>query len=95
MRGPEIFNVTMTNANQEYSQELPARTMQVLIKCQDGTAMRVAFVTGKVAAPTAPYYTIVANGILEIRGLDSGEAFTIYVASAGVGKIVEWLYWVH
>jgi hypothetical protein len=89
---PTLYNVTMTNANTEYSQALPAKTKRFSIKTRDGTAFRTAFVAGKVAAPTAPYETVPANweyyeDLLYVTGL------TLYFGCAAAGKIVEITVW--
>jgi hypothetical protein len=89
---PTIYNVTMTNADTEYSQLLPANTKRFSIKTRDGTAFRTAFVTGKVAAPTAPYQTVPANwhyweDLLYVTGL------TLYFGCGVAGKIVEITVW--
>jgi hypothetical protein len=89
---PAIYNVTMTNANTEYSQALPANCDKFTIKCQDGTAFRLAYVTGKVAAPTAPYRTIDANVVKSEDGLSLAST-TLYFACASAGKIIEIEAW--
>lgn len=88
---PAIYNVTLTNANTEYSQALTL-AKKILVHCRDATSIiRLAFVTGKVAAPTEPYLTIPAT----IAYNDDGILFTgtIYVASATAGAVVEILAW--
>ena len=82
------YAVTMTNADTEYSQVLPDYTGHVMLRCRDGTAMRYAFVTGKVASPTEPYFTILANKDRRIDNL-SLVGKTIYFASGSTGKIAE------
>jgi hypothetical protein len=89
---PTLYNVTMVNADFEYSQLLPAKTKRFSIKTRDGTAFRTAFVTGKVAAPTAPYETVPANweyyeDLLYVTGL------TLYFGCGVAGKIVEITVW--
>jgi hypothetical protein len=54
----DIFNVTMTNANEQYSLEIPNGCKTISVTIRDGVSgasYRVAYVTGKVATPTAPY----------------------------------------
>jgi len=82
------YAVTMTNADTEYSQVLPDYTGHVMLRCRDGTAMRYAFVTDKVASPTEPYFTILANKDRRIDNL-SLVGKTIYFASGSTGKIAE------
>ena len=88
---PAIYNVTMTLADTEYSQALPAQTKKFTIHTRDGTAFRLAYVTGKVAAPTEPYFTIPTNGIKSEDYLTT--SVTLYFACAAAGKIVEIEAW--
>lgn len=90
-----IYNVTMTNANQEYSQALPAGTKSFSASIQDGDSsfnVRYAFVTGKVATPTAPYLKY--NGAVEFSSdelhYDSG---TLYFACSSAGKVMQIIAW--
>jgi hypothetical protein len=89
---PTIYNVTLTSANTEYSQALPANTKRFSVHLRDYATFRVAYVTGKVAAPTAPYFTIAANGELYNEGLDASSK-TLYLASPTAGKTAEIEVW--
>jgi len=89
---PVTYNVTMTNANTEYSQALPAGTKRYQMGTQDGTAWRLAFVTGKVAAPTTPWYQSLANEIYFEEGLYLA-AQTLYFACGTAGKIMQIIAW--
>jgi len=89
---PTIYNVTMTNADQEYSQVLPAGTKKLAFHCRDGTAFRFAFETGKVAAPTAPYFTVRANAAVSEDHINAA-ALTLYFACGAAGKVVELVAW--
>jgi len=88
---PVIYNVTMTSANTEYSQALPANTKKFLVHTRDGTAFRLAFVTGKVAAPTEPYFTI--DGVPYWEDHINPALLTLYFACASAGKVVEIIAW--
>lgn len=100
---PTIFNVTMANANTEYSQALPPHTKRFSIKTRDGTAFRIAFVTGKVAAPTAPYLTVPANVEYSEDSLNvgfeagvvigAGVLLTLYFGCGVAAKVVEIIAW--
>lgn len=83
-----VYNITLTNANTEYSQALPAGTKQVFIKCQTLYDIRYAWATGKVATPTAPYRTIGAGLSIGIDAV-SLTSTTLYLASSQAGVIVE------
>jgi len=89
---PAIYNVTMTNANTEYNQALPANCKKFLIHTRDGTSFRLAFVTGKVATPTEPYFTIPASVPYWEDLIQPGSA-TLYFACAVAGKVVEIIAW--
>ena len=89
---PAIYNVTMTNANTEYSQALSSNTKRFSIKTRDGTAFRVAFETGKVATPTEPYETVPANSEYYEDAL-TVDSLTLYFACGTAAKIVEIVCW--
>jgi len=90
---PAQYAVTLTNANTEYSQALPAGTKKFNVKCRDTTSIvRLAFVTGKVAAPTDPYATLQANQPYNEDQVKLA-AQTIYLASPVAGAIVEIMAW--
>jgi hypothetical protein len=88
---PSIYNVTMTTADTEYSQVLPANCKGFTMSIIDpvGTAnFRVAFVTGKVATPTVPYLKFDdCTGYFEdtIKLATS----TLYFACSGAGKVMQ------
>jgi hypothetical protein len=88
---PTLYNVTMTNPDTEYSQALPAKTKKFTIHTRDGTAFRLAYVTGKVATPTEPYFTIPTNAIKSEDSLTT--ATTIYFACAAAAKVIEIEAW--
>ena len=89
---PTEYNVTLTNANTEYSQALPANTRALCFRCRTGVQVRYAWVTGKVAAPTANYQTLVAGAEYVRTGVKLAAA-TLYWASATAGAIVELECW--
>lgn len=91
---PTPYNVTLTNANTEYSQALPANCRAFEFQAQTDVAIRYAFVTGKVAAPTAPYMTLKAGHYYFSPPLNQGVSpSTLYLASATAGTIVCILAW--
>jgi hypothetical protein len=89
---PVIYNVTMTLANTEYSQALPANCKKFLIHTRAGEAFRLAFVTGKVATPTEPYFSITPSDAYS-EDLVLGAAVTLYFASATAGAVAEIIAW--
>jgi len=89
---PAIYNVTMTSADTEYSQALPSNCLGFMVQTQDGTAFRLAYVTGKVATPTAPYLTVAASSVYYETAIKLATG-TLYFACASSGKIVEIVAW--
>lgn len=86
------YNVTLTSADTQYSQALPANTRRLCFRCRSGVAIRYAWGAGKVATPTAPYQTLQAGADYAIDGvlLASG---TLYFASGTAGAVVEMEAW--
>jgi hypothetical protein len=91
---PTVYNVTLTTANTEYSQALPANTRGFEFQCQSSFDVRYAFVTGKVATPTAPYMTCKAGNAYSSFQLNQGASpSTLYFASPQAGVVVEITAW--
>lgn len=84
---PFEFNVTLTEANTEYTQALPFNTKSWTMKSRTADTVRWARTAGKVATPTAPYNTMDGGGIPFEQGVNTDE--TIYLASAVAGTVVE------
>jgi len=93
MHKPTIYNVAMATLDTEYSQALPAGTTAFQIRMQDSTAFRLAFETGKVATPTAPYLDIPAGHCYEEVGLSPRYSYTLYFASDVNSKVAEISVW--
>lgn len=89
---PTIYNVTMTNSDTEYSQALPANTKRFGLQCLTDFVIRFAFVTGKVATPTAPY-ALLRAGMNYFEEQVNLAAVTLYLASPDAGKIAEIIVW--
>jgi len=81
----------MTDADTEYSKELPKGCLTFLIHTRDESSFRLAFETGKVATPTEPYFTVPANSGYSEFEVDGG--ITLYFASGSSGKIIEIIAW--
>ena len=86
------YNITLTLANTEYSQALPANTKKFIFQARTDVDIRYAFTTGKVATPTAPYFTLKAGMIYSEDNLNLTSK-TIYWASTTAGAIVELIGW--
>ncbi len=86
------YNVPLTNANQEYSQALPANCRKLTFRCRRAVEIRYAWVVGKVAGSTAPYQTLKAGANNSIDGIKLAGA-TIYFACSGGNEVVEMEAW--
>lgn len=96
----EVFNVVMADADTEYSQLLPFGTKSIRFQARTAASIRYAFVTGKVATPTAPYMTLKSGGIYEtIESLEltinaaQVSQTTLFLASASAAITVEIEVW--
>lgn len=97
---PEVFNLTLTDANTEYEQELSKGTKYFSVQCRTAFDMRIAFETGKVAASTAPYATIKTGQVYnapEKMGWSWTSATdavaTVYLASSEAAVVAEIIAW--
>ena len=86
---PTPYNLTLTSANTEYSQALPAGCKYFSVQNRSDNDLRLAFVTGKVAAPTAPYVTIKDGSAYNSPEKLCVGALTLYLASGTAGDIAE------
>lgn len=89
---PHIYNVTLTLANTEYNQALPAGTKKYTIQERGGATFRLAFETGKVATPTEPYMTVATSQTHWEDHIDL-TGVTVYLADPTGGKIIEIIAW--
>ena len=89
---PAIYNVTMTDADTEYSQALPANTKRFSLQCLTDFDIRFAFVTGKAATPTAPYARVRA-GMNYYEDTVNLASSTLYFACADAAKVAEVIAW--
>jgi hypothetical protein len=85
------YNKTLTVADTEYSQALPAGCKYFTIKGRAAatSVIRWSTITGKVATPTAPYNTIAAGSWFNSPEKYQAASDTIYLASADAGAVVE------
>jgi len=91
-RTPQIFNVTLTNADTEYSQTLPMGTKKFLVKERNGNPFRLAFESGKVADPIEPYITILSNQVYWEDDVNCVN-ITLYLAAPIAGRVIEIVCW--
>lgn len=91
---PIIYNVTLTLADTEYSQAMPLNCRCIEFQARTAADIRFAFVTGKVATPTAPYMTLKSGHWYFSQPLSQGAApSTLYLGTATAGTVVEILAW--
>lgn len=86
------YALTITSADTEYSQALPANTKQFSVHLRDMAAFRLAYVTGKVATPTNPFETVPAGSEKYVENIQP-SALTLYIASPVATKTAEIEAW--
>jgi len=86
---PRVYNVTMTNADEEYSQALPLDTWKFAIKCRGVYDVKLAFVED---GSGATYITIPAGQTYWDDGIRA-TATTLYFQCATAGQIAEIVAW--
>lgn len=91
---PTAYNLTLTNADTEYHQDLSANCRSFEFQCRTDTTIRFAFVTDKVHDSTAPFLTLKAGNYYSSPRLHIAGASILYFASATAGAIVEIIEWV-
>lgn len=90
---PHIFNVPMTLANTEYNQLLPSGTKKISASIQtNDAAFRLAYRTGLVATPTAPFLTIPTAGEYTEKTIYLSVQ-SLFFACSGPGKIMQIMAW--
>ena len=87
------YNITLTLADTEYSQALPANTKKIEFWSRGKYAFRHAFTAGKVASLVSPYLTAFANSNYESPGMADLTSKTIYFATDTAGDVIEMRVW--
>lgn len=86
---PEILNVTLTNANTEYSFSIPSHTRRLSLKTRDAQhSVKVAFANGQSGSV---YFTLAGESWSEdtILAVD----LTLYCQSPNAGCVLEVVIW--
>ncbi len=92
---PTTYNLTLTNANTEYSQAMLANCRRFEFHCRTLSDIRFSVVAGKVATPTAPWNTLNAGDYYDSESINQlASPSTLYFASATAGVVVEIICWV-
>lgn len=84
-----IYNVTMTSANTEYSQTLPASTKKFTIKCRTNYDVKLCFTSG---ASGTTYITIPA-GMTYWDDLIKPVTLTLYFQCPTAAQVTEIVAW--
>lgn len=90
-----ISNVTLTDADTEYSLVLTGSCKHFSLQCRTAFAVRFAFVTGQVATPTEPYATVKSGGAFSSPDKFESQlgGLTLYLASSQAAVVVEVVEW--
>lgn len=83
-----IFNLVLTNANEEYSQALPQFCSRVDVKAREFADLKLAYTAG-VSGTT---YTSVPAGVAKTIIPSDGQtivSLTLYLQSPNAGTVVE------
>ena len=86
---PNIYNVTMTNADTEYLQSLPAGTKRFSIKCRGNYDMKLSFTQGESGTK---YVTIPAGFEYNEQNLRLLN-ITLYFQCVAAGQVAEIVAW--
>ena len=86
---PVIYNVTMTNANTEYSQALPANTKKFLIKCRGAYDIKVCF----TSSGSGTLYVTVPSGTSYWEDAIQPSSITLYFQCATAAQVAEIVAW--
>lgn len=90
-----VYNVTLTLADTEYSQVIPANCRAFSFQCRTAFNVRYQYVSGRVAGPVAPYMTMKSGGAVNEGPINlGGSLLTLYLASSEAGVVVEITAWV-
>ncbi|MBA7491377.1 hypothetical protein ES702_01922 [subsurface metagenome] len=87
-----IYKIIMTTEHTEYSQVLPEGCKQLQAVVADGTAARLAWVTGQVATDLVTW-DLLANAVYRRSRLDL-RGKTLYFACSEAGKVMKIEAWV-
>lgn len=93
---PTIYNLSLVASDTEYSQALTANIKKFSVSIIDGLPgdnFRLAYVTGKVATPTAPYMKFEQNMEYYQENIEPA-ALTLYLASSKAGVVAQIEEWV-
>ena len=83
---PTVINKTLTLANTEYSQILPADTTRFTLQARTSHDVKLSYTSGESGTV---YITIKAGSSYTEENLDTGSALTLRMQSTNAGIVVE------
>jgi hypothetical protein len=83
-RQAEIFNITLSSANTEFSQALPSNTRKFILKTRGSSILKFSFVSGESGTK---FITLKPGAVYTDDNLYASE--TIYFQSPTSGDVVE------
>lgn len=86
---PVVYNVTMTTANTEYSQALPANTKKFLVKCRGAYDIKLCF----TALASGTTYITVPAALSYWEDLIQPSTITLYFQCATAAQVAEIVAW--
>jgi len=86
---PTIYNLTLTNANTEYSQTLPSNTTKYVIQCRSDDDIKMSFTSGE----SGTKYITIHGGQSYWEDLIKPSSLTLYFQSSTAGVVVEIIAW--
>ena len=86
-----MANIDIPRANEEVPWAIPKGCIWFTLQVRDGTAVRVAVESGKVASSQPPYFTLKADNSWDERtfGIDPRHGFPLFLACSTASKVVE------
>ena len=86
---PVIYNKTLTSANTEYSQTLPARTNKITVQCRTAYDVKLSFTVSE----SGTTYLTIKSGAVYWEDSIKGTNRILYMQSTQAGVVVEIVCW--
>ena len=86
---PVIYNLTLTNADTEYAQVLPAKTIKYALQCRTANDVKLSFVSGESGSK----FITIHSGKSFSQVLVQDSLPTLYLQSGTAGVVVEIIVW--
>jgi hypothetical protein len=85
---PQVFNLTLTSADTEYSLTLPENTYKVMMQARGSADVKFSYVSGESGST---YFTVKSGQTYWDDNINT--ASTMYVQSGTASTVVEVLTW--